>query len=136
MNNDLGYLYADQGKNLEKARSMIQKAVDAEPENGAYLDSLGWVLFKLGEFEEATRWLIKASKTRSGEDSTIWDHLGDCQHGMKDIANARESWTKALKLEKAEAHPDEKLVKQIEEKLKLHTTEAGATRTEKSDDPK
>ena len=61
VNNDLGYLYADQGKNLEKARKMIQKAVDAEPENAAYLDSLGWVLFKLGNYKEAISWLTKAT---------------------------------------------------------------------------
>ncbi|MCY2968062.1 MAG: tetratricopeptide repeat protein [Planctomycetota bacterium] len=48
VNNDLGYLYADQGKNLEQAEKMLRKAVEAEPENGAYLDSLGWVLFRLG----------------------------------------------------------------------------------------
>ena len=53
VNNDLGYLYADQGKNLEKAEAMIRKAVQEEPDNGAYLDSLGWVLFKRGKVKEA-----------------------------------------------------------------------------------
>ena len=48
VNNDLGYLYADQGKNLEKAEAMIRKALREEPKNAAYLDSLGWVLFKRG----------------------------------------------------------------------------------------
>ena len=58
INNDLGYLYADQGKNLEKAEAMIRKAVSEEPDNFAYLDSLGWVLFKRGKFQEAKvrRW--------------------------------------------------------------------------------
>ena len=76
INNDLGYLYADQGKNLEKAESMIRKAVAEEPDNYAYLDSLGWVLFKRGKFQEARVPLEKAqSDTRA--DSTIPDHLGD-----------------------------------------------------------
>ena len=55
VNNDLGYLYADQGKNLEKAEAMIRKAVQEEPDPAAYLDSLGWVLFKRGRFKEARR---------------------------------------------------------------------------------
>src|SRR5690606_14270287 len=45
VNNDLGYLYADHGKHLRKAKSMIQIALKAEPENPAYLDSMGWVLY-------------------------------------------------------------------------------------------
>ena len=55
MNNDLGYLYAEQGKNLEKAETMIRKAVADEPENSAYLDSLGWVLFKRGKAQGGGR---------------------------------------------------------------------------------
>src|SRR5690606_13414244 len=53
VNNDLGYLYADQGKKLDQAEKMIRKAVAAEPDNAAYLDSLGWVLFKQGKFKES-----------------------------------------------------------------------------------
>ena len=52
--NDLGYLWADSGKNLERAMQMIQKAVEAEPDNVAYRDSLGWVLFRLGRIAEPT----------------------------------------------------------------------------------
>ncbi len=120
VNNDLGYLYADQGKNLEKAKTMIEKAVKAEPKNAAYLDSLGWVLFKLGKFDEAKSWLEKATQIESGSDATIWDHLGDAQLQLKDIPGARASWERALKTSKADAKPDEKLNKKIEEKLQLH----------------
>ena len=59
-NNDLGYLYAEQGKNLEKAESMIRKALQEEPDELAYLDSLGWVLFKRGKLKEALEPLKKA----------------------------------------------------------------------------
>ena len=51
--NDLGYLWADQNKQLQRAKRMIEKAVHAEPDNVAYRDSLGWVLFRLGQFPEA-----------------------------------------------------------------------------------
>ena len=60
VNNDLGYLYADQGKNLTRAESMIRIAFKSEPDNVAYIDSMGWVLFKLGRVEEARTFLQKA----------------------------------------------------------------------------
>lgn len=119
VNNDLGYLYADQGKNLKKAKTMIQKAIKAEPENAAYMDSMGWVLFKLGELEEAKKFLIKASTLERGQDATIWDHLGDCQQKLKAPDEAKKSWTKALELLKAESNPDQDLMKQLHEKLGL-----------------
>ncbi len=118
VNNDLGYLYADQGKNLEKARSMIEKAIEAEPKNPAYLDSMGWVLFKLKEFEDARDWLKKATKLEDGNDSTIWDHLGDCHKELNATEDARGAWTKALKLAKDEKPQDPELIGKIEEKLK------------------
>ena len=67
VNNDLGYLYADQGKNLEKAEAMIRKAIQEEPENPAYLDSLGWVLFKRGKAKEAVGSLEKAVSLPNGD---------------------------------------------------------------------
>ena len=62
-NNDLGYLYAEQGKNLEKAESMIRKALQEDPESFAYLDSLGWVLFKRGKVKEALEPLQEGRRT-------------------------------------------------------------------------
>ncbi|MBI1311234.1 tetratricopeptide repeat protein [bacterium] len=118
VNNDLGYLYADQGKNLEKARAMIEKAVAAEPENAAYLDSLGWVLFKLKEFEKARDWLKKATALKTGGDSTIWDHLGDCHKELNATDEAREAWTTALQHAKEEKPQDAELIGRIEGKLK------------------
>ncbi len=124
VNNDLGYLYAEQGKNLEKAKEMIEKAVKAEPKNTAYLDSLGWVLFKLGKHDEALKWLQQATQQDREADSTIWDHLGDVQLQLKQVGPARESWERALKGAKGDTYPDEKLIKKIEEKLQLHKVEA------------
>lgn len=123
VNNDLGYLYADQGKNLERAKSMIEKAIKAEPKNGAYLDSMGWVLFKLGQHKEALEWLEKATSTESGGDATIWDHMGDVHLGLKDVEKARAAWEKAMKVSKESGNPDEKLQKKITEKLELHKPE-------------
>ncbi|WP_068845323.1 tetratricopeptide repeat protein [Planctopirus hydrillae] len=117
VNNDLGYLYADQGKNLEKAEKMIRKAVAAEPENAAYLDSLGWVLFKLGKYEEALSPLEKAAEMRTGGDGTIYEHLGDAYDKLGRAADAQKAWAKAMEKSRAERLPDEKLLKRLEEKL-------------------
>lgn len=116
-NNDLGYLWADQGKNLEKAKGMIEKALEAEPENPAYLDSLGWVLFKLGKYEEAVEKLRKATETKNGDDSTIFDHLGDALQSLGKTSEAKANYEKALELEKKKKVPSEKLLKSIQEKL-------------------
>lgn len=118
VNNDLGYLYADQGKNLEKAESMIRKAVTAEPENAAYLDSLGWVLFKLGKFSEALEPLEKAVKLQSSSDGTIRDHLGDLYLRLDRRDDAVKSWTEALKEAESDQQPDPKLIDKIKTKLK------------------
>lgn len=94
--NDLGYLWADQGKNLPRALEMVQFAVEADPDNASYHDSLGWALYKLGRYEEALKWLLKAT---SGEDpdGVILDHLGDCQLKLGKQQEALATWQKALK---------------------------------------
>ena len=95
--NDLGYLYADQGKRLEEAEQMIRRAVEEEPDNSAYLDSLGWVLFKRGKYEEALKQLEKAVliARRSSPDGTLFDHLGDVLFRMKRFDDARKAWVEA-----------------------------------------
>ncbi len=118
VNNDLGYLYADQGKNLEQALSMIEKALKAEPDNAAYQDSMAWVLFKLGRAQDALPFLEKAIKSPRGADATIWDHLGDIQDKLGDKAKAVENWEKALKDAQADKRPDPKLIEKLQGKLK------------------
>jgi tetratricopeptide (TPR) repeat protein len=117
-NNDLGYLYADQGKNLQRAEAMIRRAVKSEPDNVAYLDSMGWVLFKLGRLEEARSYLEKAVAQPTGSDATIWDHLGDCYDRLKERDKALDAWKKALNDAQQDPFPDKKLIQRIQEKLK------------------
>lgn len=135
VNNDLGYLYADQGKNLEQAEKMIRKAIAAEPENAAYLDSMGWVLFKLGKFEEALPYLEKAVKLPTGSDTTLLDHLGDCYDRLKQPEKAREAWEKSLDHAKKESPPDQKVIDRVTEKLKNLKDGAGALKPQKPGSP-
>lgn len=124
VNNDLGYLWADQGKNLEQAEKMIRKALAGEPENGAYLDSLGWVLFKQGKYEEAVAPIEQAVKKNIGGDTTLWDHLGDVQLKLKQVDKAVESWQKALKSGEAEKFADPQLIQRLRDKLKQYSPQA------------
>ncbi|MDB5339026.1 MAG: Tetratricopeptide 2 repeat protein [Planctomycetaceae bacterium] len=139
INNDLGYLYADQGKELEKAESMIQKAVKADPDNSAYLDSLAWVLYKRGKYPEALTSMEKALQMsqakQNASDATLWDHLGDIQERLKNIEKAVEAWKKALASAKTDPKPDTKLIGKLEDKLKTHTNNAGAIKSEGSGTP-
>jgi tetratricopeptide (TPR) repeat protein len=112
--NDLGYLWADQNKNLRRAERMIRKAVETEPDNMAYRDSLGWVLFRLGKYPEAVVELKKAAAGKK-PDGVVLDHLGDAylKNGHRDKALA--AWRKA-----AEALRQEKEIekaKAIETKI-------------------
>ena len=116
VNNDLGYLYADQGKNLDRAETMIRKAVAEEPENSAYLDSLGWVLFKRGKFEEAKAPLDKAAKMPRGEDPTVQDHLGDVLFQLREYDQAKTAWERAETLAN-QANPPDKRLAEIRKKL-------------------
>jgi tetratricopeptide (TPR) repeat protein len=97
--NYLGYMWAERGENLERAKILIEKAVKQEPENAAFLDSMAWVLYKLNQPKPALEWMLKAMKHIEEEDATLYDHLGDIYASMKDYGKAREAWDKSLKIE-------------------------------------
>lgn len=137
--NDLGYLWADQGKNLEEAERLIRKAIDldreekkkpknamADPDDhAAYLDSLGWVLFRRGQLDQAIEKLGKASTLEDGaEDPVIWDHLGDVYFRLDDAEHAKQSWQKAVTLyETVKKRKLDDQYKDLKNKLKLLETE-------------
>lgn len=99
VNNDLGYLYTDQGKELEKAEQMIRIAVADQPDNPAYLDSLGWVLFKLGKNAEALEPLKKANGNPEYRDATLLEHQGDVHQALQQTKEASDLWSQSLTVE-------------------------------------
>jgi tetratricopeptide (TPR) repeat protein len=133
--NDLGYLMADQGKNLPEAAELIRQAIeldrrqkhqetkvgpDDDQDNAAYVDSLGWVLFRRGRVKEALQELQRATTLPEGDDPVIWDHLGDVHFRLGDSAKARESWSKALSLyEKDKRRKLDDQYKELKHKLDL-----------------
>jgi len=95
--NNLGYFLAERGEKLDEALKLIQQALQTDPDNSSYLDSLGWVYFKLGKFDLAEENLKKAAKFDSSS-ATIHEHLGDVYHKQGKIESAKSSWQKALTL--------------------------------------
>jgi tetratricopeptide (TPR) repeat protein len=95
--NNLGYFLTERGEKLDEAQQMIQKAVDQQPENPSFLDSLGWAHFKAGKLDEAEKTLMEAHK-RDATSSTILDHLGDVYAKKGNMDQAKTYWQKALNL--------------------------------------
>ena len=100
-NNFLGYFYAERGRNLDEAISLIQKALDVHPKNAAYLDSLGWAYFKKAtiddkkdKIKEALKILREAAQTSN--DPEIQEHIGDVYYSLGKWNNAEKEWAKAL----------------------------------------
>lgn len=97
--NYLGYMWAEQNMHLDEAEQMIRRALKKEPNNGAYLDSLGWVEFRAGKFEQALTDLQRAAQNMTRDDPVVFEHLGDTYLKLNRVANAVESWQKALALD-------------------------------------
>ena len=134
-NNDLGYLWADQNKKLDEAEKRIRRALeldrrqrnsltrvglDSDRDNAAYVDSLGWVLFRKGDWDGARRELEKASALPNGDDDpVVWDHLGDVYFRLKETEKAGSAWRTALELYESggRRRPDERY-REIQEKLR------------------
>ena len=97
--NYLGYMWVDRGINLEEGGELIKRAVALDPDEGAYLDSLGWYYFKSRKYDEALAKLKQAFDHTQPEDATIDEHLGDVYAARHELAQATAMWKKALALD-------------------------------------
>ena len=103
--NYLGYMFADRSVNLDEAHDMIQRALDLEPENGAYLDSLGWVYFRQNKLELAAKYLER-SLEQYQNDPIVHTHLGDVYYRQGRIKEAQHHWNQGLEEWKRSAPAD------------------------------
>ena len=110
--NYLGYSWVEQGTKLVEAKSMIQRAVEQRPNDGYIVDSLGWVLYRLQEFEAALVHLERAVELRP-DDPVINDHYGDALWDIGRHSEAKFQWLRALSLD-----PEKKLQESVQKKLK------------------
>ena len=97
--NYLGYMWADHNMHLDEAEEMIKHALELEPNNASYLDSLGWVEFRKGKFDQALADLLRAAKNMSRGDPIVFEHIGDTYWKLDRLPQAVESWQKALALD-------------------------------------
>ena len=93
--NFLGYMYAIQGKSLDKAIGHLNKALSIQPRNGYFLDSLSWIYFKKGESQRALDELKKAMVYTS-PDPVLYSHLGDIHFSLKNYIEAGKAWKTSL----------------------------------------
>jgi tetratricopeptide (TPR) repeat protein len=106
--NNYSYSLAERSMKLDEAFEMATSAVEAQPDNQSYLDTLGWVCFRLGKFEQAERF-IRMAIEKGEATSVLHEHLGDVYFGMQDRERALEQWNIALRLDGTNAALREKI---------------------------
>ncbi len=106
--NYIAYMWAEQGEKLELGLTLIEKALTAEPDNPAFMDTLGWIYYMQGRYKEALH-LLKTAGNLLNEDPVIWEHLGDTYLKLGNPAAARKHWEKALELSPGAEHLNERI---------------------------
>jgi tetratricopeptide (TPR) repeat protein len=124
--NYLGYTWVDQSENLKTAMDYIRKAVKLKPDDGYYIDSLGWAYYRLGNIQSAVEHLERAVELRP-DDPVINDHLGDAYWRIGRKLEAKYQWQQSLTLK-----PDDDLIATIDKKLKDGLPDAPATKAANS----
>jgi tetratricopeptide (TPR) repeat protein len=109
--NYLAYSWVEQEINLDKAEAMLRRAVDQRPDDGFIVDSMGWVYYRLGDYEKAVDFLERAVELRPN-DPVINDHLGDAYWKVGRRQEARFQWHRALGLD-----PEDDVLSRIQVKL-------------------
>lgn len=97
--NNYGYSLSVRGVRLEEAMAMSKKALEKDPENGAYLDTMGWIYFKMGDYEKAREYIEKACQFQKNS-AEIYEHLGDIYEKLMMKEEAIQMWEKALELDR------------------------------------
>ncbi len=110
--NYLGYSYVERNENLDTALTMIERAVEARPDDGHITDSLGWVLYRLGRYEEAVVHMERAAELLA-TDPVVNDHLGDVYWAVGRRLEAEFQWRRALSF-KPEPEEEERIRRKLE----------------------
>jgi len=108
--NNYGYSLAERGLQLERALRMSLQAIEAEPNNDSYLDTVGWVYFKLGRYDEAHKYISKAI-TAGGASATVYEHMGDIQFKLGEKKKAEQFWKQALEMNSGNQSLKDKIVR-------------------------
>ncbi|OGU55802.1 MAG: hypothetical protein A2V66_01300 [Ignavibacteria bacterium RBG_13_36_8] len=108
--NNYAYSLAERGIELERALEMSKNAVEQEPENPSFLDTIGWIYFKLEDFVKAKKYIEDAIDHDKNDDALL-NHLGDVYLKMGNKEKALEFWKKSLELNKSNEDLKQKIEK-------------------------
>jgi tetratricopeptide (TPR) repeat protein len=106
--NYMAYTWADRGINLQEALTLITKAISLEPDNSAYLDTLGWVHYQLGDFPKAYEFISRALEIGPPHEE-ILENLGDAAHALGRTEEALRHWQESLRLQPDRPFVQEKI---------------------------
>ena len=112
-------MWADHNMHLDEAEQMVGEALQFDPNNGAFLDTLGWIHYRKGKFEEAVNVLLRAEQNLTKPDPTVLEHIGDAYAKLEKIPQALEFWQKAIALT-----PENQLLADKIEKTKTRMSKA------------
>jgi len=110
ISNNYAYSLSERGVKLDRALALVEFALKGDPDNSSYLDTMGWVLFKLGNYSEAIEYIKKAIEF-DNSNATLYDHLADIYAKMNDNTKAIELYEKSLELDPTIENVKEKLLK-------------------------
>ncbi len=94
--NNYAYYLSLRNHNLDKALSLIKKAIKEDPNNPSFLDTYGWVLYKMGKIKEAKKWIEKSLASGGDQSAEVLEHYGDILYRLGDVDKAVQYWQKAL----------------------------------------
>lgn len=117
--NYVAYMWADHNMHLDEAEQMVGEALQFDPNNGAYLDTLGWIYYRQGKFDDALKELLRAEQNLTKPDATVLEHIGDTYSKLNRAPQALEFWQKAIALT-----PENKLLADKIEKTRTTMSKA------------
>ncbi|MBD3617421.1 MAG: tetratricopeptide repeat protein [Gracilimonas sp.] len=106
--NNYAYNLSIRGENLERAKDLALKAIELAPENAAYLDTVGWVYYKLKDYDRAQRF-IKAAIDTGEASAEVLEHMGDVYEKLDNLNEAQRWWEQALEKDSTRTHLQEKI---------------------------
>lgn len=106
--NNFAYYLSQREEDIEQALEMAEQALEVEPDNAAYLDTYGWIFYKLGNYEKAEQY-IKASVDTGNASATVYEHLGDVYAAQGNETEARRWWQEALEKDEGKTHLNDKI---------------------------
>ena len=104
--NNYAYYLSERNEKLEKAERMSKITIEAEPKNSTFLDTYGWIMFKMGRYKDAETYLRRAIDNDKDPSSTLFEHYGDTMYKLGKHAEAKKYWQKALDINNEDIKTD------------------------------